>query len=651
MSISFVIVILIFFSNSGYGQINPEDKNRYLDADYYFYIKEYGKALDDLLMLHTKYPDHGNINYLIGVCYIFGSNDAKKALPYLEIATKLVSENYRPGDLKSSASPPDTWLFYGDVLHSEQKFDEASLAYHNYLELIKEDEIAKRMAMRRIMGLGISYEGYLRPPQLVINNLGSRFNTEEVEFRPVVSGNGQTMIYTSSKGVSLRIYYSQMQDENWTEPVDITRELGSDGSFYVSSLSYKGDKVFLVKQDKMNSDIYESNLINGTWSKVEALHKRINSAFNESSACVTNDGNRLYFSSDKPGGYGGMDIYYSDLVKGSWGKPINIEAPINTSFDDDFPVISNSGDTLYFSTNGRESIGKMDIFITEKSEENGWSTPKNIGSPYNTVENDYLGMFIKKDKETYVAQVRNDGYGKMDIFHIYQNENEEIAQLPPATKAESYIVSEEENAANDESIEKSDDFQDEKDNMSVANTELQEKTVVKQEKSEVFDIVQKDELSDPRDSQFAEEPSISLFSQENTIIEDKKIEHVTQEHIVEYVEKTNETDITDLSVISSEKKEPEIEAKVPIETTSPSYNQSRSMYTIQLMALRHQKNKNVIRNVELQKVKMSVGNDGYTRYSYGEYNTIKEAQSSLRKLLHDGHGNAFIRETSSIDNY
>jgi tetratricopeptide (TPR) repeat protein len=696
LNIWFVVVVLVFASHTVQAQISADDKNKYLDADYYFYIKEYGKALDDLLILHTSYPDHGNINYLIGVCYILGSNDAEKALPYLETATKLVSENYRPGDLKLPGSPPDTWLYYGDVLHSGQQYDEASLAYHNYLKLVQDDEFAKRIAKRRIMGLGISYEGYLRPSYLVIENIGIQFNTEGTESRPVVSGDGQTMIYTTSKGVSLRIYYSQKKNKNWIEPVDITRELGSDGSFYVSSVSYNGDKIFLVKQDKMNSELYESSLKNGTWTKAEALHKRINSAFNESSACVTKDGSRLFFSSDKPGGYGGLDIYYSDLSKGSWGKPINIEAPINTSFDDDFPVISNSEDTLYFSTNGRESIGKMDIFISVKSEEGIWGTPKNIGTPYNTVENDYLGMFIKKDKETYVSQIRSDGIGQMDVFHIYKEKNEELAEITsdiipePVAKnnveaermeepgdfldeegemnvadtehAES-LAQQQEQSVKEEIVQKEEieerqlsqlveapitNLSEEGDKMNAADTEHKEPSAQQQEQSEKTEIVQKEETTK---NQFVEKPIKSISEEENLTSVDENAENNVHENIVEYNEKAIEDSKEEFPVVTDQIKEPESEVKASKETISSTYNFGSGLYTIQLMALRQPKNKNIIRNIELQRVKLSIGNDGYTRYTFGEYNTILEAQSTLKKLWHAGHVNAFIRETSSIDNY
>ncbi len=622
-------------------QIRSEDKNDYLDADYYFYIKDYDKALNILLSLHPRYPKHGNMNYLIGASYILGKNNSHKALGYLKTAIKDINENYRSGNLKYSGAPPDAWLFYGDALHADGQFQEASKAYHNYLNYVQNDEIAKDMAIRRILGIGISYEGYLRAPGLIVKNMGKLYNTEGNEFRPAVSGNGKTMVYISNTGTSNRIFYMQKLNGNWLEPVDITRELGSDGNFYISSLTYHGNRLYLIKQDRTNSDIYESNLEDGTWSKISALSKRINSAYNETGACVSTDGKKLYFSSDRQEGYGGIDIYSSELIKGKWAKPVNLESSVNTSFDDDSPIISYSGDSLFFSTNGRESIGKMDIFVTVKSEDGQWGSPENIGLPYNTVENDYLGMYIKKDGKAYLSQMHDEGFGQMDIVYITKDE------LP--VKSPDRLLT--------EKMEKEPDT-------------LSEELLTQKD----FDDVDDGQITT---EVIAEHPGTRIIGEKaaqdgiEKITEGKAAEQVyekTKPETNNVVPEQNTASINDSPVVKGKEDIPEVKPQgqkakenIPVNTLivkeqvkrakTSEIHSGMGIYTIQLMALRKLKEKSVIRNIDLGKVKISHGNDGYVRYTYGEYNTVKEAQEALKQLFYAGHKNAFIKEINLIDNY
>ena len=148
------IVLLASFILAGhlFAQIKSEDKNDYLDADYYFYIQEYGKVLEHLNKIHSKYPTHGNINYLIGVCYILQDDNYNKALKYLKTAVGDINEDYRPGDLKFSGAPSDALLYYGDALHSLNSFVEASESYHKFLSIVSEDELSRNIAINRIVG-------------------------------------------------------------------------------------------------------------------------------------------------------------------------------------------------------------------------------------------------------------------------------------------------------------------------------------------------------------------------------------------------------------------------------------------------------------------------------------------------------------------
>lgn len=633
-----VTFIVWFISNSATAQIKNEDKDNYLDADYYFYIKDYKKSLDQLLPIYHNYPDHGNINYLIGACYILGFNNASKALPYLKTATKDVNKDYRPGDLKNSGSPSDVWLFYGDALHATGQFQEASNAYHKYLDFSPNDEIIQDLARKRIMGLGISYEGYVRPSPLVVINMGKEFNSEGNDYKPVVSGDGNTMVFTSVKGSSNRIYYSQKSGNEWGQPADITRELGSDGNYFASSLSFSGTHLFLIKKDASNSDIYESDLENGAWSKVSALNKKINSGFNETGACVSSNGKVLFFSSDRPGGYGGIDIYFAESEKGKWSKPQNIESPVNTDFDDDFPICSETGDTLFFSTNGRESIGRMDIFRTIKSSDGYWEIPENIGLPYNTVENDYLGMCLIPNGEAYVAQLPENGFGEMDIVHIAYKEVS-LAKQAISDTGMPLVVGLKEPVPDYKSVPQND--------MASSPDDSIPQNIL------LLQGVAREELAGEQLQPGAEKTGKQANPEP---IEEKKVTVSSdqQSETVENIQAFEDNDTEDnpgMVIKPDIKQENVISRSDNKNNLYADGNISTATLTIQLMALRNPKDKSVLQNLDASKIRVSTGDDGFTRYTYGKYNSLAEARKILRQLEKSGHKNAFIRKISSISNY
>jgi hypothetical protein len=170
-----------------------------------------------------------------------------------------------------------------------------------------------------------------------------------------------------------------------------------------------------------------SKLIGDKWSTPEKLPETINSEYKESSASLSPDGNTLYFTSNRPGGFGGMDIYISrKLPNGKWGQAQNIGKPINTEYDEESPFIHYDGTTLFYSSNGQENMGGYDILFT-MNEGNSWMKPSNIGYPINTTDDDVFYMPTPDGKRAYYASIKKDGYGGSDIYLITLPDIEEKA--------------------------------------------------------------------------------------------------------------------------------------------------------------------------------------------------------------------------------
>jgi len=160
-----------------------------------------------------------------------------------------------------------------------------------------------------------------------------------------------------------------------------------------------------------------------TWADPIKLNENINSPFLESSTSLSGDLNTLYFSSNREGGFGGKDIYMSrKLADGEWGEAENLGHNVNTEEDEDGPFIHPDGITLYFSSEGHNSMGGFDIFRSIRSG-NDWTRAENIGYPINTADDDLYFTSTADGKRAYFSSARAGGYGNQDIFVVHTTED------------------------------------------------------------------------------------------------------------------------------------------------------------------------------------------------------------------------------------
>ena len=183
----------------------------------------------------------------------------------------------------------------------------------------------------------------------------------------------------------------------------------------------------MMKQEggnQPNCDIYVSENIDDEWKPIKKISPNVNHpVYWDSQPTISADGNTLYFASDRPGGYGGIDIYYTlrDPKTGTWSVPKNAGPKINTSGDEKTPFIHSDDETLYFSSNGLFGFGGFDIFYIRKNEKKEWMDAENMGYPINT-EADDTGFFVSTDSKTGYffsyneGKMQGKGIGKYDLF-------------------------------------------------------------------------------------------------------------------------------------------------------------------------------------------------------------------------------------------
>jgi len=231
-----------------------------------------------------------------------------------------------------------------------------------------------------------------------------------------VSYDGNTLVYTERRGLINIILFSKKIRGKWQPPVDITGQLNAGEDCSSCSLNSDGTKLFLYKTDNFDGNIYSSDYVNGAWTPIVKLNKNINTKYYESHAAISADGKKLYFTSNREGGIGGLDIFVSELnASGDWGIPVNLGTKINTPYNEDNPFITADESLLFFSSEGHNSMGGYDIYKSSKII-SGWDTPKNLGFPVNTTDdNKFLQPY--NDGMNAFYSMKTD-YKKRDIFYI-----------------------------------------------------------------------------------------------------------------------------------------------------------------------------------------------------------------------------------------
>jgi tetratricopeptide (TPR) repeat protein len=412
----FTIVLII----PVYSQENKELQDSFLEAEYFLMNEAYADALTNYLQLYEKLPDNSNLAYCIGVCYLNIPGKKNLSIGYLENAAKNMSAKHKEGTLTQIAAPYDALFELGRAYRINYRFDKAKETFTKYLEtLLPDDRENIDFVKNEIKVCDTAKDLIAKPVAYTEENVGDTFNDEKSNSNPLISADGKSFAYMVSLKFYDAVMFSKLVNGKWSAPVNITPELQSDGDFYISCLSADGKLLFLSKDDHTNSDIYVSSSNGNSWGRATKLNKNINTKYWESHGFLSEDGNQLVFASDRPGGFGGLDLYISQKVNGDWAPPIDLGPEVNTEFNEDRPFLINNGKTLFFSSQGHENIGGYDLFRSDLQSNGLWSEPKNLGYPINTPDDEIFFMPIGDGKSGYYSKYKETGgFGREDIYKI-----------------------------------------------------------------------------------------------------------------------------------------------------------------------------------------------------------------------------------------
>jgi tetratricopeptide (TPR) repeat protein len=414
------LVLATVFSISAWSQEDKNLQDSFLEAEYFLMNADYADAITYYLPLYQKYPDNYYLAYCIGLCYLNIPGKKNLSVSYLESAVKNMSARHKEGSLKQTSAPYDALYELGKAYRINYMFDKAREAYEKYLgTLLPDDNLNQDYVKHEIEVCSKAKELISKPVQYTEENMGEMFNDEKANFSPLISADGKTFAFMVSLKFYDAVMISRLVNGKWTAPVNITPDLQADGDIFISCLSSDGKTLLLSKSTDDNSDIYYSTFNGSNWSKMIRLNKNINTKYWESHGFISDSGDQLVFASDRPGGFGGLDLYISRKVDGEWGPAVNMGPEINTEFNDDRPFLINNGKTLFFSSQGHENMGGYDIFRSDFQSNGLWSTPSNLGYPLNTPDDNFFFMPVGEGKSGYYAIFKKSGgFGKEDIYKI-----------------------------------------------------------------------------------------------------------------------------------------------------------------------------------------------------------------------------------------
>jgi outer membrane protein OmpA-like peptidoglycan-associated protein/tetratricopeptide (TPR) repeat protein len=424
-SVIFLFIILIFSVNVSFAQKNieynkenfPENRESLQSAkrairkgDIYLDNEKYNEALTRYEIAQNFNPENSLINYKIGLCYFNTDQDSLARLAF----EKAFSLN--------NSIAEDIHFYLARSNHFTCNFETAIDNYSIEMDsALKNGRADYAQALKKFISECQSGRELKRKKNrtLIIKKLSRSINSAFAEYSPSVSQDDSKMFFTARRQANISIndnediYFSTKVDSVWSEAVNIGKPINTFSNDAIVGIS-KDAKILYLYADENNGDIYFSKSDSLGWTEPEPFSDKINSVFTESSLCFSNNEDTLFFISNRTGTFGGKDIFYSIKQDNEWQTPVNIGYVINTEYDEESVFMYN--DTLYFASEGHNSMGGYDIFKTFRKSDGNWNKPENLGFPVNSPYDDLF--YISSKKNNYLSSDRQGGDGESDIYSI-----------------------------------------------------------------------------------------------------------------------------------------------------------------------------------------------------------------------------------------
>lgn len=416
---------------------NKADRRKFKEAENLFTYADFEAALPLYLEMLSQTPDSWKLNYRVGICYYYSTTARPRSVAFLDKAlTHSLKDTF-----------PDV-LYHAGLAHlSVNEFDKA---YSCFTSFKKKAGPKYRDAQleQLIRGCVTGKYMWLNPNKARISNLGANVNSPYPDYAPVVIYRSDILLFTSKRPCNTGndkddegffyedIYQAKGESWNrWKEPsrydtsnvkrrgifsllfnkAEVVSEINTEDHDGSITLSPDSTDLYIFRY----GDIMKAKWNGKRWERPSRIGEEIDMrASHEPSIFLSRDGQTLFFVSDRKGGVGQKDIWFCTKQGNNWSKPENIGMEVNSPFNEDCPFLSPDGNTLYFSSEGHNSMGGYDVFRCTKKSDGRWSEPENLGAPINNGGDDVFYTPLENGSGAYYSTLNKEGEGDLDLYFI-----------------------------------------------------------------------------------------------------------------------------------------------------------------------------------------------------------------------------------------